>query len=138
MAEDTDAVRVSVAKALIDQKVTREVVQASNGAEFVAKVTARFKEGQGISLAVLDVEMPLMNGVQAARSLRELETQFGRKRKAPILFFTTRKCDDRFKQVLQKLQPSSYVNKGTSSNPAELAERVLKVLELLLQGANRK
>ena len=134
MAEDTDAVRVTVAKALIDQKVTREIAQARNGAEFVAQATQRLREGHPISLAILDVEMPIMNGVQAARSLRELETQVGLKRRTPILFFTTRKCDDRFKQVLQQLQPSSYVNKGSSQDPAALATRVMKVLQLLLQG----
>lgn len=134
MAEDTDAVRVTVAKALIDQKVSREIAQARNGAEFVAQATQRLREGHPISLAILDVEMPIMNGVQAARSLRELETQVGLKRRTPILFFTTRKCDDRFKQVLQQLQPSSYVNKGSSQDPAALATRVMKVLQLLLQG----
>jgi CheY-like chemotaxis protein len=137
IAEDTEAVRVSVAKALVDQKVTREILQARNGAEFVAQATQRLREGKPISLAILDVEMPIMNGVQAARSLRELETQLGAKRRIPILFFTTRKCDDRFKAVLQQVQPSSYVNKGSSQDPASLAARVMKVLQILLQGAGR-
>lgn len=134
MAEDTDTVRKAVAQALVEQKVARELIQAANGAEFVAQVTARLRENKGISLALLDVEMPIMNGVQAARSLRELEERHGVKRKTPILFFTTRKCDDRFKSVLQMLQPSSYVNKGASQDPGALAQRVIKVLQVLLQG----
>lgn len=134
LAEDTDAIRAAVAEVLLSQHVAREVVPAKNGVEFISQATARLRDNLPLSLAILDVEMPLMNGVQAALSLRELEKQFGRKRKTPVLFFTTRKCDERFKQVLQKLQPSSYVNKGTSSNPEHLAQRVSKVLELLLKG----
>ncbi len=137
IAEDTEAVRVTVAKALVDQKVAREILQSRNGAEFVAQATQRLREGKPISLVILDVEMPIMNGVQAARSLRELETQLGLKRRIPILFFTTRKCDDRFKTVLQQVQPSSYVNKGSSQDPASLAARVMKVLQILLQGVGR-
>jgi DNA-binding NarL/FixJ family response regulator len=88
---------------------------------------------QPLSLAILDVEMPIMNGVQAAMSMRELEKQLGLNRRTPVLFFTSRKCDDRFKQVLAQLQPSSYVNKGASTDPVDLARRVHKVLGILLQ-----
>jgi CheY-like chemotaxis protein len=134
IAEDSDSVRQVVARTLSEQKIAAEVIEAQNGVEFVGQVTARLREGKPLSLAILDVEMPMMNGVQAAKSLREVEKQLGVRRKTPILFFTSRKIDDRLKGILQKLQPSSYVNKGTSSDPAQLAERVNRVLGVLLAG----
>ncbi len=134
IAEDTESIRNAVATMLKNQGIAKDVITAENGIEFVSHATGRLKEGKPISLAILDVEMPLMNGVQGAMSLREIEKQFGAKRKTPVLFFTSRKCDEKFKQVLQRLQPSSYVNKGASTNPADLAKRVNKVLTVLLQG----
>lgn len=134
VAEDTQAVLDAVSQMLERDRVAREVVPASNGVEFVSEATARLRDGRAVSLAILDVEMPVMNGVQAAMSLRKLEGQVGKKRKTPVLFFTSRKCDERLKEVLKKVQPSSYVNKGASTNPADLAKRVNKVLGMLLQG----
>jgi len=134
MAEDTDAVRTVVARSLKEHGIAQEVQEAENGVELVSKISSRLKAGHPLSLAILDVEMPLMNGVQAAKSLREVERQLKVKRKTPVLFFTSRKCDERFKAILQKLQPSSYVNKGASSEPRQLAKRVEKVLEILLKG----
>jgi len=132
IAEDTVTVREAVAATLETEHIAIEVGQAGNGVEFISQATTRFKEGGKLSLAILDVEMPIMNGVQAARSLREIEKQLNIEKKTPILFFTSRKIDDRFKQVLQQLQPSSFVNKGASHDPKELAQRVRKVLSVLL------
>jgi hypothetical protein len=79
--------------------------------------------------------MQFMTVIQAAISMREMEKTFGRKRKTPILFFTGKPCDDRFKAVLKQLEPSSYVNKGQSPDPMELVKRVYKVLQILFKGA---
>lgn len=133
VAEDSDTLRNLLTKVLVDQGVTEEVFGASNGVEFVTLVNQHYQAKKALSLAILDVEMPMMSGVQAALSLREMEKQFLLKRKTPILFFTSRKCDDRFKSVLKQLEPSSYVNKGASSDPKELVRRVYKVLMVLLK-----
>lgn len=134
IAEDTVSIRDAVAATLESERIALEVGKAANGVEFISQATSRFKQGRQLSLVILDVEMPIMNGVQAARSLREVEKQLGVAKKTPILFFTSRKIDERFKQVLQQLQPSSFVNKGTSTNPADLALRVRRVLSVLLPG----
>lgn len=133
VAEDSDTLRNLLTKVLKDQGVGEEVFGTSNGVEFVQEVNHYFQSKKALSLAILDVEMPMMSGVQAALNLREMEKKYHLKRKTPILFFTSRKCDDRFKAVLKQLEPSSYVNKGASSDPKELVRRVYKVLMVLLK-----
>ena len=135
VAEDTETLRRMLEQMLVQQKIAREVVSAKNGVEFISLVSKRLKDDLPISLALLDVEMPVMTGIQAAISLRELEKTFGRKRKTPILFFTGKPCDERFKAVLKQLEPSSYVNKGQSPDPVELVKRVYRVLQILFKGA---
>lgn len=132
VAEDSDVLRNMMVKVFQEQKLGEEVFGARNGVEFVGAVTKQYQNRQALSLAVLDVEMPMMSGVQAALSLRELEKQFGLKRKTPILFFTSKNIDEKFKSILKQLEPSSYVNKGASSDPKELVKRVYKVLKVLL------
>ena len=133
IAEDSDTLRNLMVEVFKEQGISEEVFGARNGVEFVSSVNQHYQNRQAVSLAVLDIEMPMMSGVQAALSLREMEKQFGLKKKTPILFFTSKKCDDRFKGVLKQLEPSSYVNKGASSDPQELVKRVYKVLKVLLQ-----
>lgn len=135
LAEDSDTLRRMLEQMFVQQKMAKEVVTARNGVEFISLVSKRLKDDLPISLALLDVEMPVMTGVQAAISMREMEKTFGRKRKAPILFFTSKPCDDRFKAIIKQLEPSSYVNKGQSPDPVELVKRVYKVLQILFKGA---
>lgn len=135
LAEDTETLRRMLEQMLVQQKIAREVVAAKNGVEFISLISKRMKDDLPISLALLDVEMPVMTGIQAAISLREMEKTFQRKRKTPILFFTGKPCDEKFKAVLKQLEPSSYVNKGQSPDPLELVKRVHKVLQILFKGA---
>ncbi len=137
LADDSDSLRGILEKMLIQQKIAKEVVSAANGVEFISVVTKRMKANLPISLAILDVEMPTMTGVQAAMSLRNIEKQAGRTRPIPILFFTSRPCDERFKAFLAQVEPSSYVNKGTSPDPVDLAKRVYKVLQILFKGQSQ-
>lgn len=132
LAEDSETLRKTLGKSLVESGLASGVVSASNGVEFVSAVTKRFRENLPVSLAILDVEMPVLSGIQAAVSLREIEKSFNKQRRVPLLFFTAKKCDDKFKAILKKLQPSSYVNKGASGDPTDLVQRVEKVLYMLL------
>ncbi len=132
VAEDSETVANLIKKVLINKKYSKDVTVTSNGVEFISAITELFKNAEPIDLVILDVEMPILNGIQAALSLRELEKKAGR-RKIPILFFTGRSADEKFKLILKRLQPSSYVNKGTSQNPMDLMKRMEKVMKILLQ-----
>ncbi|MDD5223988.1 MAG: response regulator [bacterium] len=131
-AEDSDLLRNLITRLLVDKKIGREVIPCKNGAEFISNATRRLREKQPVNLGILDVEMPIINGIQAAVSLREIEKGLVAKKKIPLLFFTVRKCDDEFKKFLKSFEPSSYVNKGASDSPEELANRAYRVISKLL------
>jgi CheY-like chemotaxis protein len=91
-----------------------------------------------VSLCILDIRMPVFNGVNAAMALRSIEKGFERPRKTPILFFSTVKCDDTLREVLRFTSPSRYINKGASDSPDQLADRLLEVVQRLLQESGSK
>ncbi len=131
-AEDSTVLLKTVSRMLMDKKITKSVDACKNGEEFVTTVVERVKKEGPISLAILDVNMPILNGINAAVILRAIEKSFGKKRATPILFFTSYKCDDTFKKVLKYCAPAKYINKGAGASPDEFAERLYQVVYQLL------
>jgi DNA-binding NarL/FixJ family response regulator len=66
VADDHPIVRSGLKKVLDAQADLRVVAEAENGAEAVAKALA-----EDVHLAILDVSMPRMTGIQAAEELRK-------------------------------------------------------------------
>ena len=130
-AEDSAILLKTVSRMLQDKKISKSVDACKNGEEFIATVVERIKGNHPISLAILDVNMPILNGINAAVIFRAIEKGYARKR-TPILFFTSYKCDDTFKKVLKYCQPAKYINKGAGSSPEEFAERLYQVVYQLL------
>lgn len=131
-AEDSVVLLKTVSRMLQDKKIAKTVDACKNGEEFVSTVVERVKKNLPVSLAILDVNMPILNGINAAVILRAIEKGYGRKRPIPILFFTSYKCDDVFKKVLKYCQPAKYINKGTGTSPEQFAERLYQVVSQLL------
>lgn len=131
-AEDSPLLLKTVTRMLQEKKIAKSVDACVNGEEFIATVVERGKNKQPISLAILDVNMPVLNGINAAVIMRAIEKGFERSRPTPILFFTAYKCDDTFKKVLKYCAPAKYINKGTGSSPEEFAERLYQVVCQLL------
>jgi len=131
-AEDSPLLLKTIGNMMIEKGVTKQVESCKNGEEFITRITARLKENQPISLSILDVAMPILNGINAAVIFRAIEKGFDKKRFTPILFFTSYKCDDTFKKVLKYTAPAKYINKGTGASPEQFAERLLQVVYQLL------
>ena len=131
-AEDSPLLLKSITGMINSKGISKEVQSCKDGEEFVTKVTERMKQNQNISLAILDVAMPILNGINAAVIFRSIEKGFGKTRFTPILFFTSYKCDDTFKKVLKYAAPAKYINKGTGSSPEQFAERLMQVISQLL------
>jgi CheY-like chemotaxis protein len=85
-----------------------------------------------VEAVILDLEMPIMDGITAARTMRVIEEKYQVKH-IPILFFSARKCDDALKQHLDTFNPAVYINKGSSTDPADLIERVDRLITHILQ-----
>ena len=131
-AEDSPLLLKTIGNMIQAKGISKEVESCINGEEFITKVTERMKQNQAVSLAILDVAMPILNGINAAIIFRAVEKGFGKKRFTPILFFTSYKCDDTFKKVLKYAAPAKYINKGTGSSPDQFAERLFQVIHQLL------
>ena len=131
-AEDSPVLLKTLSHMLVDKNITRGVEPCKNGEEFITAMVGRLKQNLPISLVILDVNMPILNGINAAVIMRAIERGFGKKRPTPILFFTSYRCDDTFKKVLKYCAPARYINKGTGSSPDEFAQRLYQVVSQLL------
>lgn len=131
-AEDSPVLLKTLSQMLVDRNITKTVEACKNGEEFISSVVERLKNNLPISLVILDVNMPVLNGINAAVIFRAIERGFGKKRPTPILFFTSYRCDDTFKKVLKYCAPAKYINKGTGSSPEEFAQRLYQVVSQLL------
>lgn len=134
VADDSSMIRGLLGELLVKESLTRTVAECGDGSEFITIFARKATEGEPFSLVVLDIAMPILNGVSAAIAMRSIERALKLKR-TPILFFTAQKCDENFKKVLSYCKPALYVNKGVSSTPDLLASRVGQVVIQLLREA---
>jgi len=134
VADDSAMIRELLRDLLVHKSITEigGVAECGDGSSFITMFTRRAVEGNPFSVAILDIAMPILNGVNAAIAMRAIEKALGLKH-TPILFFTAHKCDDNFKKVLSYCRPALYVNKGTSSTPDLLSSRVGQVVVRLLK-----
>lgn len=130
-AEDTDGIRKMLVKLLMDRGIARNVIAAANGEELLIGYHRAVAAGQPVNLLILDVNMPILNGINAAIGVRAAERAASLP-PTPILYFTSALCDESFKRVLQFTAPARYLNKGAEGTPEQFAERLVAVLASLL------
>lgn len=131
-SDDAELTRDLLKATLLKRKLTQTVLSTENGQEFIKVFTKRLSERQPVNLVILDLEMPVMNGIMAARVMRAVEQKIGGT-PVPILFFSARKCDEELKKQLSLFAPAIYVNKGNDTDPAKLMERIDRLIGYLLQ-----
>lgn len=134
-AEDTDGIRKMLVRLLGEKGIARNVIAAANGEELLVHHHQYLAAGKAPQLVILDVNMPILNGINTAIAIRAAERAWGAA-PAPILFFTSTLCDETFKRVLQFTAPAKYLNKGAEGTPEQFAARLVEVLQrLLIPGA---
>ena len=99
IVDDHDAVRKGVRTLLEDQPGLSIVGEAKNGEEAVEQ-TQELKP----DLVIMDVSMPVMDGIAAAREIRKFAPQM------PILIFTMHKIRE-FVETAKRLHLQGYVAK---------------------------
>lgn len=102
----------------------------TNGLELVAEYTRLMSEGASINFAIVDINMPEMDGLTAVRTIRALEDKNGIER-VPVVFFSAVKATEDLRKQMSILEPANYINKGVSPSPQILAERVEVLLHFL-------
>ncbi len=95
----------------------------------------RLAEDLPVEMVILDLVMPVMDGITAARIMRSIEQKY-QVDPTPILFFSARKCDEELKRQMKMFLPASYVNKGASGEPEQLLERIDQLVTYLLKKQN--
>ena len=131
-ADDSDLLRLAIEDVLVEKKLARSVLAAGDGQQFLDLFTRRLREGRPVGLVMLDVQMPVMNGFNAAVAMRAIERAFELAAPTPLMFFSSQPCDDMARKVLHFCGRAIYVNKVASPNLGELATRVEQVLVNLL------
>jgi CheY-like chemotaxis protein len=127
VADDSRFTRKIINDMLDEKNLSKEIYTYENGLELTSAFSKFATEKKPVDVLILDINMPVMDGLTAARIVRSIETQ-NRLPHIPIAFFSSVKADDNLKKQMQTLAPANYVNKGTDPDPDKLAERV----ELLL------
>lgn len=138
IADDSDFLREFMRKLILKRGLAHEVIACKDGQEFVAEVTRALAHDKKVDLVVLDLEMPIMDGIIAARTLRAVEKKFELPRKIPILFFSVHRCDENMRKQLAQAAPASYINKGSDSAPDKLTQRVEQLVHHLLKKRSQK
>ncbi len=95
LAEDNEINALLARRTL--EKLGAEPVWAQNGQEAVALMTAALSgEAEPFALGVFDVRMPIMDGLKAARLIREEEAAMGAMHRLPLIAVTANvSADDR-------------------------------------------
>jgi len=124
-----------IAEGIGKKNLAREVISCENGEEMIIKLIPDLESSDGnkINLAIMDVPMPYLNGINAGIGLRAIEKAYPNHQLIPILFLTRKPMDETFKKVIKYLAPAKYAGLGPSDNPKELAPRLNRIIALLAQ-----
>jgi CheY-like chemotaxis protein len=132
ISDDSKYTRKIIEDRLKEKKYSDNVLSFENGLELISAYSKLLKEKQPVDIAIIDLNMPVMDGLTAARTIRSLEAQNNNKA-VPIIFFSAEKADDNFKKQMETLKPANYMNKGNDPNPEALASRVESLIAYLIE-----
>jgi CheY-like chemotaxis protein len=130
IAEDMKSVRAAVKEDMVTSQIAKMVDEFEDGGTFMQAVQALSAQGRVYDLVILDLNMPVVNGLKAALFLRTMERKMGWE-PIPILFFSSVVCDARLNEQIGKLNPAMYLNKATIGTRADLPDRLRNVLTAL-------
>ena len=132
VADDSKFTRKIIQDLLIEKKLADNVLAFENGLELTSAFARLTAEKKLVDAAIIDINMPVMDGLTAARIIRGIESQNNIPR-VPITFFSSLKADDDMRTQMEMLAPANYVNKGTEPDPDKLAERVEQLFSYFMQ-----
>ncbi len=130
VADDSRYTRKIIEDLVIQKNFSSDVMSFENGLELISAYSKILAERKTVDVAIIDLNMPVMNGLTAARTLRTIEAQH-KMPSVPIVFFSAEKADEDLKVQMQSLEPAYYVNKGSDPDPDKLADRVEYLLGYL-------
>lgn len=130
VADDSRYTRKIIEDLLKEKNYSSQVLSFENGLELISAYSKLLAEKKFVDIAIIDLNMPVMDGLTAARTIRALEAQ-NRAHPSPIVFFSAEKCGQDLKEQMEQMEPANYVNKGSDPDPDKLAQRVEFLLAYL-------
>ena len=73
IAEDSRFIRTLLKELLLKKSIVKEVIDSENGLDFVSAYTRMINDKIRPAFVILDLNMPVMDGLTAARTMRALE-----------------------------------------------------------------
>lgn len=131
IAEDSKYTRKIIQDLLIERRFADHVLAFENGLELTTTYSRLISEKKNVEVVILDINMPVMDGITAAKTIRSIESQ-RRVPYVPIAFFSAVKADEELRTQMEMLSPANYLNKGSDPDPDKLAERVEKLISYFM------
>jgi len=131
IAEDSDFARKLLKGLVSKAKLASEVIAVTNGLELITKFKELQNNNVKINFAVIDLSMPVMDGITAASIIRSLEEDEDNVAKIPIVFFSAVKADEELRKQMELLAPAHYLSKGSDPDPRGLIDRIHVLLNFV-------
>ena len=112
VADDSRYTRKIIEELIGEKKFSSEVMSFENGLELTTAYSKLLAEGRPVEVAIIDLNMPVMNGITTARTVRTIEAQ-NKAPYVPIVFFSAEKAAT----VRTSLKRSIVASKPTSTTP---------------------
>ncbi len=132
ITDDSKYTRKMIEDLMKQRSFSEHILSFENGLELVSGYSKLLNEKKHVDIAVIDLNMPVMDGLTAARLMRSVETQH-KATKAPIVFFSAEKADEGLRKQMENLDPANYVNKGSDPDPDKLASRIESLIGYLIE-----
>ena len=112
-------------------KLASEVIAVTNGLELITEFTKLRNNKAKLIFAIIDLSMPVMDGLTAASVIRSYEEKEEDAVKIPIVFFSAVKADEELRRQMELLAPAHYLNKGSDPDPRGLVDRIHELLKFV-------
>jgi CheY-like chemotaxis protein len=136
IADDSKFTRKIIEELLKEKEYSKNVLSFENGLMLISAYSKLLNEKKPVDIAIVDLNMPVMDGLTAARMMRSQEEQTG-SRPVHIVFFSAEKADDNLKKQMETIGHANYMNKGTDPDPDSLAARVEMFISYLREKDTR-
>jgi CheY-like chemotaxis protein len=104
-------------------KLKKKCETFRNGGDVLTALSRALVDDAPPSLLILDLRIPLMNGINIAIAARAFELGFNREEKVPIVFMFPPPKQTSFKKVVKFCQPLQVVAPGKGDDDLKMAAR---------------
>jgi len=100
----------------LDQGLKVETELFPDGEEVLVSLTRALSRDQAPDLLVLELRLPIINGINVAIAIRAFELGYSRTERIPIVFFFDPPASSSFHKVVKFCQPLTVIAPGHSQD----------------------